>query len=66
MDSVLAKVWNGSLNKGHNPVLDLEFHQCFSILRWGQLKLSYISLNLRDTIMLTGYANATHISTINV
>lgn len=38
MDGALAKVWNGRLNKGHNPVLDSEFHQWLSHSKIGTVK----------------------------
>lgn len=38
MDGVLANVWNGSSNKGHNPVPDSECHQWLFDSKIGTIK----------------------------
>lgn len=38
MDGVMAKVWNGSSNEGHNPVPDSEFHQWLFDSKIGTIK----------------------------
>lgn len=50
MDGVLTKDWNRSSDEGNTPVSDSEFHQQLFNSK-GQLRLSYLSLNIRLHIL---------------